>query len=79
MPSTPSWVDEMRAVDASVYAAVATTPTPRMDAVLQPLTSAADHSKLWFGIAAAAALLGAPAGSAARWRVSSRSASRRPR
>jgi undecaprenyl-diphosphatase len=62
VPSTPSWVDEMRAVDASVYAAVATTPTPRMDAVLQPLTSAADHSKLWFGIAAAAALLGGARG-----------------
>jgi undecaprenyl-diphosphatase len=51
-------LDELRAVDAAVYAAVAGTPTPRMDAVLQPLTSAADHSKLWFAVAAATALVG---------------------
>lgn len=58
MTERATWTDELRALDSAVYAAVAETPTPRLDAVLQPLTSAADHSKLWMAVAAAAALAG---------------------
>lgn len=58
MTEEGSWTDELRALDSAVYAAVAGTPTPRLDAVLQPLTSAADHSKLWIAVAAATALVG---------------------
>ncbi len=62
MPDEDSWLDELRALDSAVYAAVAQTPTPRLDAVLQPLTSAADHSKIWFATAAASAVLGGASG-----------------
>lgn len=58
MPEQESWLDELRALDSAVYAAVAQTSTPRLDVVLQPLTSAADHSKIWFATAAASSLLG---------------------
>lgn len=58
MSDEGTWTDELRALDSAVYAAVAGTPTPRLDAVLQPLTSAADHSKLWIAVAAATALVG---------------------
>lgn len=57
-----TWLDELRALDTAVYTAVAATPTPRLDAVLQPLTSSADKSRLWFGIAAATALIGGTRG-----------------
>jgi hypothetical protein len=39
-----------------VYRAVAATPSPSLDLVLSRLSSAADHSKLWFAVAAALAL-----------------------
>lgn len=53
---------ELSALDRAIYAAVAGTPTPRLDQLLQGFTSAADHSKLWLGSAAAMALLGGPDG-----------------
>ncbi len=53
---------ELRALDQALYAAVAGTPTPRLDGILQPLTSAADHSKLWMGTAAVMALAGGRTG-----------------
>lgn len=40
-------------LDAAVFAAVANTGSPLMDAVMPRLTNAADHSKLWMAIAAA--------------------------
>ena len=58
MVEQESWLDELRALDGAAYAAVARTPTPRLDIVLRPLTSAADHSKIWFATAAASSLLG---------------------
>lgn len=55
-------LDELQALDQAVYAAVAGTPTPAMDRYLRPLTSAADHSKLWLATAGAIAAVGGPAG-----------------
>ena len=49
---------ELGAVDRAVYAAVADTPTAEMDGPLRRLSEAANQSRLWFGIAAAIALLG---------------------
>jgi len=56
------WLSEAKAVDAAVYAAVAGSETPRLDVAMRRLSRAADHSKLWFGCAAALGLLGGPAG-----------------
>lgn len=57
-----SWRSELSALDRALYAAVAGTPTPRLDAALRPLTSAADYSRLWLGTAAALALVGGAKG-----------------
>ncbi|WP_156689882.1 bifunctional phosphatase PAP2/diacylglycerol kinase family protein [Mycobacterium sp. Marseille-P9652] len=40
-------------LDRELFDAIAETPTPLLDSVMPPLTRAADHSKLWFAIAAA--------------------------
>jgi len=56
---------ELRAVDGALYAAVAATYTPTLDRSLRRLSHAADHSKISLGIAAALALGGARARSAA--------------
>ena len=45
-------------LDREVFEAIAESPSPLFDAVMPRLTSAADHSKLWFAIAAALATLG---------------------
>lgn len=39
-------------LDREIFEAIAETDTPLLDAVMPPLTRAADKSKLWFGIAA---------------------------
>jgi membrane-associated phospholipid phosphatase len=51
----PAWVLEAERVDVAVYAAVAATPTPTLDAGMRRLSSAADHSRLWLAAAAALA------------------------
>jgi undecaprenyl-diphosphatase len=61
---SPTWLRELRALDRAVYAAVAGTPTPQLDSVLQPLTSSADRSRLWIAIAAATAVAGGTRGRA---------------
>ncbi|QUR67777.1 phosphatase PAP2 family protein [Mycobacterium spongiae] len=43
----------LSAIDREVFEAIAATTTPLFDTVMPPLTRAADHSKLWFAIAAA--------------------------
>jgi undecaprenyl-diphosphatase len=53
---------ELAAVDEAVYRAVAATPTPTIDEPLRRFTSAADHSKLWVGAAAAMFLVGGAKG-----------------
>ena len=47
-------------MDREVFEAVAESPSPLIDAVMPPLTRAADHSKLWFAIAAGLAAFGSP-------------------
>ena len=47
-------------LDREVFEAIAESPSPLIDAVMPRLTRAADHSKLWFAIAAALAVLGGP-------------------
>jgi membrane-associated phospholipid phosphatase len=44
---------ELKAVDLAVYRAVEGTDTPTLDVPLRRLTQSANHSKLWFAIAAA--------------------------
>jgi diacylglycerol kinase family enzyme/membrane-associated phospholipid phosphatase len=39
-------------LDRELFTAIADSPTPFLDSVMPPLTRAADHSKLWFVIAA---------------------------
>ena len=56
------WLDEAKAVDTVVYGAIAAADTPSLDVAMRGLTRAADHSKLWFAIAATLALLGGPGG-----------------
>lgn len=48
--------------DDKVYRRIAGYRTPVLDRTLRPLTRAADKSVLWFGIAAATALLGGQQG-----------------
>ncbi|CAJ1509599.1 bifunctional phosphatase PAP2/diacylglycerol kinase family protein [[Mycobacterium] burgundiense] len=47
-------------LDREVFDAIANSPTPLLDTVMPPLTRAADHSKLWFAIAAALVATGRP-------------------
>ena len=50
--------DELNQLDTAVYAAIARTPTPRLDQALGRLSRAADFSKLWLGSASAIAVFG---------------------
>jgi membrane-associated phospholipid phosphatase len=47
-------------LDREVFAAIAESPSPLLDATMPRLTRAADHSKLWLAIAAALAAFGGP-------------------
>jgi undecaprenyl-diphosphatase len=47
-----SAVDDLRAVDVSVYTAIAACDTPELDSWMRRLSHVADRSALWFGIAA---------------------------
>ena len=47
---------ELDQIDQAVYRAIAATPSPSLDFLLSRLSSAADHSKLWFAVAGALAL-----------------------
>ena len=53
---------ELGAIDRAVYQAVADTPSPELDGAFRRLSTAADHSRLWLGIAASMALLGGSRG-----------------
>jgi undecaprenyl-diphosphatase len=54
---------EVSRLDLAVYAAIAATSTPKLDAAFRRLSRAADHSKLWI---ATAALLAATGGARGR-------------
>lgn len=51
-------VSEFGDIDRAIYAAVAEVPTPTLDRFFRTLSVTADHSKIWFGVAAATALVG---------------------
>jgi membrane-associated phospholipid phosphatase len=57
-----SWREQLQALDAAIYAAVAATPAPTFDRALGSLSQAANHSKLWIGAAAVLAATGGPRG-----------------
>src|SRR3954470_21442968 len=56
------WRDELLDLDVAVYAAIAATPTPRLDQVFRRVSRAADHSKLWLAGAVALAAVGGEEG-----------------
>jgi len=53
---------ELGQIDRAVYQAVAGTPTPVLDPAMRRLSTAANRSRLWFGIAAAMAAVGGRGG-----------------
>jgi undecaprenyl-diphosphatase len=57
------WREELQALDAAIYAAIAASPTPTFDRALGRLSRTADHAKLWIG---AAGLLAAGGGERGR-------------
>jgi undecaprenyl-diphosphatase len=62
---TSPWAEafrELGAMDRAVYQAIADTASPELDLAFRRLSTAADHSRLWLGIAAAMALLGGKTG-----------------
>ena len=62
MPVVPAWLRDAERVDAAVYAAIAATPTPRLDEAMRTLTGAADYSRLWLAAAATLAVARGPRG-----------------
>ena len=52
---------QLGAIDRAVYQAIASVPAPALDRAMRRLSNAANHSRLWLGIAAGIALTG-PAG-----------------
>ena len=56
--SPAAWLEDAERIDHAIYGAVATTPTPSLDAVMRRLSSAADHSKLSMASAAVLAVTG---------------------
>jgi membrane-associated phospholipid phosphatase len=49
---------ELAALDRAAYTAVASTPSPTVDATLQRVSRAANYSRLWLSIAGVLSLLG---------------------
>jgi undecaprenyl-diphosphatase len=52
------WLVDTRRVDQAVYAAIAVTPTPALDAGLTRLSRAANKSRLWMSAGAVMAVAG---------------------
>jgi undecaprenyl-diphosphatase len=61
-PVHEGWLADLERVDLAVYAAIARTPTPRLDRAMGALSRAADHSKISIGVAATLALVGGRTG-----------------
>ena len=53
---------QLAAVDRAVYAAIASTPTPALDDPMRRLSTAANYSRIWLGIAAVLATAGGQPG-----------------
>ena len=62
IPRRPSWIEDAERIDLSLYAAIARTPTPALDAAMSRLSSAADFSRLSLASAAVLALGGGSTG-----------------
>ena len=60
--STDDWREDGRRLDLAVYAAIAATPTPKLDRFFRQVSTAADHSRLWMATAAVLAAVGGGAG-----------------
>lgn len=58
----PATLEDMRRVDAAIYAAIAATPTPELDVALRRLSGAANYSRLWIVTAGAIAIAGGSRG-----------------
>jgi membrane-associated phospholipid phosphatase len=56
------WLREVEQVDAALYAAIASTPTPALDKSMRRLSDAADYSRLSIACAAGLALVGGSRG-----------------
>jgi membrane-associated phospholipid phosphatase len=57
-----AWLEEVERLDLATYAAIAATPTPRLDRAMARLSGAADYSRLSLAAAAGLAALGGPTG-----------------
>jgi undecaprenyl-diphosphatase len=57
-----TWADELNKLDVAAYAAIASTPTPALDAAFQRLSRAANKSRLWLGCSALLAACGGKRG-----------------
>ena len=53
-----SWIQDAERLDVAIYAAVAATPTPDLEAAMSRLTRAAIYSRLSVGAAALLAVAG---------------------
>jgi membrane-associated phospholipid phosphatase len=62
MSRRPAWLREAERVDLAVYAAVAVTPTPALDAAMRRVSSAADRSRGWVAVAGLLSVAMGPAG-----------------
>jgi undecaprenyl-diphosphatase len=60
--SLAAWHEDLRRLDLGVYAAVAATPTPKLDSLFRQVSAAADRSKLWIATAAVLAAAGGAPG-----------------
>lgn len=56
------WLRDVERVDAALYAAIASTPTPALDHAMSRLSHAADYSRLSIASAVALAVAGGPNG-----------------
>jgi membrane-associated phospholipid phosphatase len=57
-----AWLEEIERLDVACYAAIASTPTPRLDRAMAHLSSAADYSRLSFTAAAGLSVFGGATG-----------------
>jgi undecaprenyl-diphosphatase len=57
-----AWLEDLKRVDTAVYAAIAETPTPTLDALLRRLSHAANYSRLSIAAAGVLSVFGGRAG-----------------
>jgi membrane-associated phospholipid phosphatase len=57
-----TWGEELNRLDVAAYAAIASTPTPALDAAFRRISRAANKSRLWLGCSALLAAFGGKRG-----------------